>query len=121
MYTVAQALAVWFAQFELPVYLDSDVPDEASLPYITIPFREPEWDKKASFPVSVWYRSKSNVAVMQKGDQIIAAIGPGVKIPCADGYIVLYPDNPLSQLLINGDERRAYLLFTINAYHLPGV
>ena len=121
MMAVAQALSAWFEQFGLPVYLNTDVPDEAEPPYITIPLKAPEWDKKTSFPVSVWYHSHSNVAMIQKGDQIVAAVGAGIRIPCNDGVIVIYPDNPLQQVMIDGDYRSIYILFTLNAYHLPGV
>lgn len=119
MYAVAQALSQWFTQFELPVYLRNDIPDDAAAPYITIAMNVPEWDKKASFPVTVWYRTKSNLAPMQKSDQIVAAVGSGIRIPCTDGEIVLYPDNPLQQPMVDGDYRSIYMLFTINAYHLP--
>lgn len=121
MYAVAQALSQWFEQFELPVFLNTDVPDESNLPYITIPLKVPEWDKKTQFPVSVWYRTRTNVDVLRKGDEIAAAVGTGIRIPCTDGIIVIYPENPLQQMMIDGDYRCVYLQFTINAYHLPSV
>lgn len=121
MMAVAQALSAWFEQFGLPVYLNTDVPDEAELPYITIPLKTPEWDKKASFQVTVWYHTHSNLAMIQAGDRITAAVGTGVKIPCTDGFIVIYPDNPLQQIMVDGDYRSMILMFTINAYHMPGI
>ena len=54
MTSAVQALSEWFSQFNLPVYLNSDVPDEAELPYITIPLSFPEYDKKASFAIPMW-------------------------------------------------------------------
>ena len=118
MLAVAQALSGWFAQFDLPVYVNTDIPDEATVPYITIPLKVPEWDKPTSFPVSVWYRTRSNLSVMAKSDEIVQAVGTGVRIPCTDGIIVIYPDNPLQQIMVDGDYRSIYMLFTINAYHL---
>lgn len=120
MMKAAQALSNWFAQFGLPVYLETDVPDEAELPYITIPLKVPEWDKKTSFHISVWYRTNSNQAMIAKGDQIAQAVGLGIEIPFTGGMIVLYPDNPLQQVMVDGDYRSIYMLFTINVYHIPG-
>ena len=121
MIATARALSQWLQQFGLPVYTVDDVPDDAVVPYITIPLNEPEWDQKASFYIQPWYRSVSNLDLMQKADEITAAIGRGVVIPCAGGHIAIWPENPLQQLMVDGDFRSIYINLSINAYHMPGI
>ena len=120
MMKTAQALNAWLQRFGLPVYLAQDVPDEAELPYITIPLSEPEWRFQSSFYIQVWYRTRSNVEPITKADEIVAAIGEGVRIPFEGGVIVLWPSSPLIQTLVDGDYRSAYINLAINSYHLPG-
>lgn len=121
MTSAAQALSDWFEQFEMPVYLNNDVPDEAELPYMTIPMSEPEWDKKASFNIQLWYRTRTNVELMSKADEIVSAIGVGAVIHCDSGHLVLYPDSPLIQVLVDGDYRSALIKLSLNSYKMPGV
>lgn len=121
MMSTAQALSQWLSQFGLPVYLFADVPDDAVVPYITIPLNEPEWDKKASFYIQPWYRSTSNLDLINKADEITAAIGRGVVIDCTGGHIAIWPETPLTQLMVDGDFRSVYISLSINAYHMPGV
>ena len=121
MMTAANALNKWFQQFMLPVYLESDVPDGAELPYITLPLREPEWNKQTSYHFSVWYRTTSNVALLAKADEISGAVGQGVRIPCVGGCLVLWPDTPLVQVMVDGDYRSAYISLILNAYYMPGM
>lgn len=121
MMSTAKALSQWLSQFGLPVYLFADVPDDAVVPYITIPLNEPEWDKKASFYIQPWYRSTSNLDLIAKADEITAAIGRGVVIDCAGGHIAIWPETPLTQLMVDGDFRSVYINLSINAYHMPGV
>lgn len=121
MIATAQALSTWLATFKLPVYINNDVPDDAATPYITIPLTEPEWNTKATFYIQIWYRTKSNAVLMAKADEIASAIGQGIKLTCTGGYLVIYPESPLIQLLVDGDYRRAYINLSLNAYKLPGV
>lgn len=123
MTKTAQALAEWFATFDLPVYLDSDVPDGAALPYITIPLRDPEWRSKCPFQILIWYRTTSNLPVIQKADEIMAAVSEGVRIYLdGGGLLVLRADSDTpTEIMIDGDYRCARVALTLNAYHLPGV
>lgn len=122
MTKTAQTLAGWLSGFGLPVYLDSDVPDGADPPYITIPLADPYWDRKTSYQFNVWYRTTSNYPPMQKADEILAAVGEGVRLYFDGGLLVLRadPDTP-TQIMADGDYRCARVSLTLNAYHLPGV
>lgn len=121
MKSAAVALTEWFGGFGIPVYLDGDVPDEAEAPYMTIPLRVPEWDRQASFLVKVWYRTTSNLALITKADEIVAAVNRGVKIKHDNGYIALYTDTPLQYEILDGDYKGICINLIINAYNMPGV
>ena len=123
MISTAKALYDFFSGFGIAAYAADTVPDDAELPYLTYPQQEPEWSKKATFYVSVYYRSKtSNLSALTKADEIAQAIGNGVKIHCDGGYVFIWPENPLIQTIPqNGDVRGAYINLSINAYHTPGV
>ena len=120
MYKVAAALNTFFSGFGLPAYQVNSVPDDVTLPYIAYSLSIPEWNQKASMYVQVWDRSMSNAAILRKADQITAAIRDGVKIPLDDGYLIIWPESPLVQIMVDGDFRSAYINLSINAYHLPG-
>lgn len=120
MYQVAMALKEFFSGFDMPAYTTDSVPDDVELPYITYSLSEPEWNQKATLYAQVWDRSRSNVRILQVADQITAEIGEGLRIPIDDGYLVIWPESPLTQLMPDGDYRSAYINLSINAYHKPG-
>jgi len=120
MYQTAKALKEYFSGFDLPAYSTDSVPDDVELPYITYSLAEPEWNQKATMYAQVWDRSRSNVLILQTADQITADIGEGKIIPIEDGYLVIWPESPLVQLMTDGDYRSAYINLSINAYHTPG-
>ena len=121
MKRVAAALKTFAGSFNLPAYANGSVPDPVALPYITYPIVEPEWDKKASFYLQVWYRTTSNIDVLDKADAICEAIGTCKIIDIEGGHLVIYPESPLVQVMVDGDFRSAYINLSINAYHVPGV
>ena len=122
MYQTAVALKTFFSGFGIPAYTTGSVPDDAELPYITYSLAEPEWGQKATMYAQVWDRSRSNTYILQKADQITAEIGEGKVIPYDEGtgYLVIWPETPLVQLMTDGDFRSAYINLSINAYHTPG-
>ena len=121
MYNAAAALKTFFSGFGLPAYAEDSVPDDVQLPYITYSMSVPEWNRKASMYAMVWDRTKSNAGIIEKADQITAAIGQGRKIPLDGGYLVLWPETPLTQIQVVGEARYAYINLSINVYQLPGV
>ena len=121
MYQAAAAIKTFFSGFGIPAYTQESVPDNVPLPYIAYSLSVPEWDQKASMYVQVWDRTKSNAGIMQTADRITAAIGRGLKIPLEDGYLVIWPESPLIQILADGDFRSAYINLSVNTYHNPGV
>lgn len=121
MYRAAAALNSFFSGFGLQAYAEDTVPENARLPYITYSVNVPEWDQKASNYARVWDRTKSNAGIIAKADQITAAIGEYKKIPFTGGYLVIWPETPLTQVVVDGDVRYAYINLSINSYNLPGV
>lgn len=122
MIQTAKALHDFFSGFGITAYTTQTVPDPATLPYLTYPLQEPEWNRKATFYVTIYYRNESsNYESLAKADEITAAIGKGLILPCDGGYIVLWPETPLVQELPpNGSVRGAYINLSLNAYHMPG-
>ena len=120
MLNTAKTLKTFFSSFSLPAYTLESVPENVSLPYITYPLTEPEWNEKASFYCQVWYPKKKLADLLTKADEIIAAIGTMKKFTQDGGYVVLYPSTPLIQLLNDEHTQSAYINLTINAYHMPG-
>ena len=122
MYKAAAALKTFFSGFGLPAYAAGSVPEDVELPYISFSLSEPDWNSKAIMHAPVWDRSRSNTLILQVADRITAAIGEGKIIPLdSDGYLVIWPDSPLIQLMTDGDIRSAYISLQANSYHKPGV
>ena len=118
---VASALKTYLSGFDLPAYSIGSIPDPVELPYISFPLTEPEWNQKASFYVQIWYRTRSNSDLLEKADEIVSDIGTCKNIPIDGGYLVIYPETPLIQFMVDGDFRSAYINLSINAYHVPGL
>lgn len=117
---VAKALKTFVSGFGIPAYTVQTVPKDVTAPYLTYPLNEPEWDQKASFYIQGWYKTTSNADLLAKADQIIAEIGTGITISMDGGYLVIYPESPLVQMLVDGDYRSFYINLSINAYQMPG-
>lgn len=120
MLNTAATLKEFYSSFDLPAYTLSSVPDEVTLPYITFPLEEPEWDRQKTTYCQVWYPKNRLADLLAKADQIAAAIGTMKKFTQTGGYVVLYPSTPLIQILSDESTQSAYISLTINAYHLPG-
>jgi hypothetical protein len=120
MYQAAAALKTFFSGFGLPAYTADSVPEDAELPYITYSASQPEWDQKASLYAQVWERTQSNAGILRMADRITAAIGEGKRIPLEDGYLVIWPETPLIQIMVDGDHRSAYINLSVNVYQKAG-
>lgn len=120
MRDTAAALKKYLSSFGLPAYTIGSVPVNVALPYITFPAVEPEWTEKATFYIQIWYRATDNAALFAKADEIRQDIGEGKRIRTGSGIIVIWPESPAVQLMVDGDVRSAYMNFSVNAYHLPG-
>lgn len=120
MLNTAATLKTFFSSFDLPAYTLESVPDNVSLPYITYPLVEPEWNQQSNTYCQVWYPKKRLAELLTKADQIAAAIGTFKEFKQTGGYLVLYPATPFIQILSDEYSQSAYINLLINAYHLPG-
>lgn len=120
MKATAQALKEFVGGFGLPAYTVQSVPEDVQVPYLTYPLTQPEWNQKTTFYIQGWYKSTSNADLAAKADQIIAEIGTGITISTESGYLVIYPETPLVQMMVDGDYRSFYINLSINAYQMPG-
>lgn len=120
MRATAKTLTDFVRGFGLPAYTLNTVPDDINHPYLTYPLTEPEWNQKTTFYIQGWYKTTSNTELLKKADQIVREIGTGVTIGANGGYLVIYPETPLVQVLVNGDWRSFYINLSINSYHMPG-
>lgn len=73
----------------------------------------------ASHYAQVWYRSTGYAGLLAKVDEIKAAIGTGAWLPCDGGLVVIRPETPLIQIMVDQepDIRRAYINLQLNCYH----
>lgn len=118
MTETAKALYSFYSGFGLEAYPESNVPENATLPYITYTVIEPDWRQNASQQARVWYRSESYKGINAKVDEITQAVGELIMLPTANGYIALRPSDPLVQYqpVENPEIKVAYLNFQINSY-----
>lgn len=114
------ALQEWLSQFGT-FYAENDVPDDAALPYGTVPIKDTEWNQPTTFYINWYARTTDSTALIQKADEIAKAIGTGVRIPYDGGLLVIWPETPLIQQMIDGDIRSVYINLSVNSYHMPGV
>ena len=60
--------------------------------------------------------------MLKKADEIVKEIGTGVTISTENGFLVIYPETPLIQTMVeDNDIRSFYINLSINSYHMPGV
>ena len=94
--SINRALYSFFNGFEIPGYLEDNIPPGAELPYLTYkPTIPGGWNESASFHARLWYPSKGGRApILQTEDTISAAIPRGgLKIECEGGAILLDKDD----------------------------
>ena len=118
MTQTATALYNFFSGFGIPAYIQDNIPDNATMPYITYELIEPEPLATALFHADVWYRSTNIEGISAKVDEIRAAIGNGVNLPTESGVIHIFRErNGTFGQIINDPNRetkRAYLSMMIH-------
>lgn len=120
MRSVAKALKQFVGGFGLPAYTVETVPEDVQVPYLTYPLTEPEWNQKATFYIQGWFRTTSNAELTATADRILREVRTGITIKMDGGYLVIYPETPLCQMMTDGDYRSFYINLAINAYQMPG-
>lgn len=117
MTEIAKALHAFYSSFGLEAYTEDNVPDTAQLPYITYTLPQSELFTGAIHQARVWYEGNSNAQVNAKADEVLAAIGQGVKLPAGRGYVCIYPGAPLAQMQPADDNTRiVYINLELRSY-----
>ena len=115
MTNTAKALYQFFSSFGLDAYVEYNVPDDATLPYITYQLIEPDWSDSGTIYARVWYRSTSYTAINAKVDQIRAAIGEGLSLPTPSGAVYLSKGSPFAQNMpMEGDDTLKVIYLNLN-------
>lgn len=119
MIETARALYVFWSSFGLNAYVEGYVPDDAEMPYITYSLANPEWRSQGTHYARLWYRSTSYQGILSKAHEIETAIGDGITLPAADGFVALWKENQFVQLEEDEDVtvKCAYLSLIIEANH----
>lgn len=126
MTEIAKALHAFYSGFDIPAYAESSVPDDPddplSLPpYITYTVPQSGLFAGTTHQVRIWYPTDkgapSNVEVNAKADEVIAAIGQGVKLKAGRGFVCIYPGNPKAQMQPSDNSVRiVYLNLELRSY-----
>jgi len=114
----ATALYNFFSSFDIPAYITDNIPDNATMPYITYDLVEPEPLATGYLNASVWYRGTSVSQIAAKVDSIKAAIGNGVSLTTPTGVIHLFRarDGAFAKIMNdpNRETKRALLSMIIH-------
>lgn len=119
MRELAKALYSFLSSFNIPAYVEDNLPEDASLPYITYTLSKPDWKDPTSIQVRVWYKSNSYLTLMQKVDEIAEAIEEGYSVKTETGNVVIYKDMNFVQIQPFIEEsklRVAYLNLIVYAH-----
>lgn len=115
--TKGAALFTFFSGFGWPGHVDTAVPEDAALPYLTYTPVFDAWDGgPVALTVNLWDRTESESAMNAKAQEISAAIGLGGKLlACDGGYIWLRRGTPFAQPVLNAEDptiKRRYINIT---------
>ena len=108
-----QQLFVFFQQFGLDVYYEGSIPDDASLPYISVNIPDPDFGVMADIFARIWYRGYTYADITAKVDEIARTLDRPKYINTGDGSIYLSRAQNWCQMLPSGevDVKCAYLQF----------
>lgn len=117
MTEIAKTLKAFYSQFGIKAYTEESVPDDVDLPYITYTVPQSNVFSGATHQCRIWYAGTSYVNVNAKADEVIAAIGKGVKLKAGKGFVCIYPGTTLAQMQPADDATRiVYLNLELRAY-----
>lgn len=120
MKETASTLKSFFREFGIPAYARNKIPDEVTIPYIAYDLIEPRWNEQGNASCQVYYPKNQSEELLTKADEILAAIGEGVKITMPGGYLILYLAETQGQEMADTETDSIYISLIINSYHTPG-
>lgn len=98
-------------------YVETAVPDDATLPYLTYDFVTSSWGNgEVNLPVNMWFRTTSEKEPNAAVERLSKAIGlGGIQLSCDDGVIWLKRGSPWAQSLTDETDKtikRRYINIT---------
>ena len=118
MLNTARALQKFYSGFGMQAFTTDNVPDEQELPYITYRFADSDWEQPISHYCIIYMRTRRNVELLEKAEEIKNAIGQGLRIPCADGCLYLHYENAeIMSDSDNPDIRSVYISMQMDILH----
>lgn len=116
----AQALHNFWASFDLPAYDETDVPDDAVMPYITYNVATDSIDSVVPLSASLWYRSTSWAEISRKSEEIARKVSEHgyVISKVENGYLWLVKGQPFSQRVSNNDPDIRQIYINVTAEYL---
>ena len=101
-----QALHDFWNSFGIPAYDETDVPDDAEMPYITYGAVVSGFERVVMLNASIWYNSTSWTAISQKADEIAQAVKDyRLEAIEDDQYLFLTQGSPFAQRMPDTDDR----------------
>lgn len=115
--TKGQALHDFFNRFGIPGYPATNVPNDATFPWLTYDAILDSWSGgEVGLTVNLWYHTESEAIPNAKAEEVARAIGlGGAVLPCDGGYIWLKRGSPWCQPLrdeVDENIKRRYLNVT---------
>lgn len=111
-----QAIQAFWSSFGLPAYEQTDVPDDAEMPYITYDVSTAALDEPISLTASLWYRSTRWAEISQKSEEIARLITTKAKPDALDGgYLWVVKGSPFAQRMSDTDETVRRIVLNIQA------
>ena len=120
---VTTTLYRFMSGFGLEAYPETNVPDDAVLPYLTYTVPVPEWESGTTLQIRLWYKDTSFVAINKKTDEIMNKVGGGLVLYTDEdrtGALYLSPGNPFAQYQPVGDPSMKIAYINLDFYAFLG-
>lgn len=110
-----QAIHSMWSSFGLPAYDETDVPDDAVMPYITYSAPVSSFEQPIVMSGSIWYRSTSWEDISQKTNLIAEYLRGYRLIKIDGGYLHVSEGSPFAQRTKDEDSAVRRIYITIDA------
>ena len=110
-----QAIDTFWNSFGIPAYDESDVPDDAEMPYITYHAEVGGFEEPVLLSGSIWYRDSSWKDVSLKADEISDLLDEYLMFKIKGGYIFMNKGNPFAQRFPDEDDSVRRIIINIDA------
>ena len=117
MNDIAKAFYDFWSSFGIPAYVEGYIPENAELPYLTYSLADTDWRFQTATYAQLWYRDTSLQSITAKAQEIREAIGEGIMLDCANGFICIYKQATFVQMFSDEEDeqiKRAYISITVD-------